>query len=408
MTLALLKLSDVLLRALYVLTALYVLEPRSAGQFGLFTTLVGLYAFAIGFEYYRVLQHRLAGAGKSRAAALLEGLVPFVCANYIVLLPIFSALILFWLQFTAFQVVAALVIVAAEYLCNEVYRVAVVSDKYRHLLLIAVIRSGMSAGALAIAIAIQGHELGLATVILIWAATSAIGFLAIIVAYGVLRSGPIATVDWTFAALRNHYRVSIIYFLVGLAAILSAQADRIVVGAVGGFETAGLYFKNLFLAAAVYQASTILFHNRTIQQLFKIAANASASVMSFLGKQTLQLTTFYSVVAAFFWVAEYTVGQGMGFEAQSPIRAEYLSGLLFACLLRSVADYAASFLVAQNGGAAILRAHCWAIVVTIALNLVLLGRLGIQGAMLAAIGGSGVLLAASIYSLRQMSRRAQP
>lgn len=397
MTIALLKLLDIALRALFFLIPLYLLDPRAAGQFGLLNTLVALSTFLVGFEHYRVMQRQLAKTDETETHALIASVIPFFCANYIVVAPILAVLIVFWLELPLYDAVLGLVIVIGEHLSNETYRLAVVSEKHRSYFSIALSKNFAGLMILLGVIGIQGSGLSLVTILEIWAGASAFGLIIVCGFY--LRGKPpsLTGFRWTPVGLTEQYHAALTHFIIGLVALCSVQIDRIVIGGVSDLETAGIYFKNLFIAASVYQVVTVTIHNRFISGLYQAATHArNLQAIAVIRRESFRATMVYlTVIAAVLVAAAWTeilelIGRGT-------LKVEYLIGLLLAFVLRTIADHYCAFLNAYLEERSILVAHFSAACITAVLSMVLTSAAGISGTVTSVIIGSATLLVLSYW-----------
>jgi O-antigen/teichoic acid export membrane protein len=397
-TIALLKLLDIALRALFFLIPLFLLDPRSAGQLGLLNTLVALSAFLVGFERYRVLQRQLAGADEAEARRLIKSIIPFFCVNYFLVAPILAVLIVLWLELTAYDAMLGLSIVIGEHLTNATYQLALASEKYRAYFLIALIKSLIGMSMLLGVIAFQGAGLSLEAVLEVWAGVSVLGFVAIAcAAYRHGKSPALASDQWARSNLVEQYRTNAAYFIIGLVALCSVQIDRIIIGAVADLETAGIYFKNLFIAASVYQFVTITIHNRFILRVYQGASQGQyLQVNTIIKRESLRATMVYLAVAAAI-IAAPNWTETLGLMERGALRAEYLIGLLLAFMLRTVGDHYCAFLNAYLNERSVLVAHLAAACIAALLNLVLTRSSGIGGTVTSVVIGSAILLVLSYW-----------
>src|SRR3954470_21685680 len=141
MVLALLKLAEVGLRLVFVLGALYALDPRAAGQFGLLNTLLTLYAFVAGYERHGVLQRTIAAADDAHTKTFVVLALRFFFLNYALLSPVLAALAYFWLDLPAYCAFFSIAIALSEHLSSEIYRLAVISKRYQVLLVVVVAKN---------------------------------------------------------------------------------------------------------------------------------------------------------------------------------------------------------------------------------------------------------------------------
>lgn len=401
MAIALLKLGDIVLRASFILVPLYLLEPGAAGQFGLLSTLITFYAFLIGFESYGAMQRQLAVANEAQTRGTAASLLRFYAFNYLVVSPLFCMLAAFWLKLSAGYTALALFIVVGEVLSNEAYRLALVAKGFRMLFSTTVIKNLAGVVALLAFVAVDPSGLSLSTVITIWAGACTVGLLlagALWLGRGV-RSMNTAT--WSIADLMERYRASFAFFSIGIVALCSVQIDRFIVGAVGGLEVAGIYFKNLFLAASVYQVGTVLFHNRVVARVYQaVAESRLVQGHALIRRESLKVAIVYPSIMAMAaailaWPGAHQLAD------RAFLRTEYLVGLLTAFMLRTIADYSNLFLNALKREQSILVTHAVTVVVASLSNILLTRALGIRGTVASVLLASVVMILLSRHFMRR-------
>jgi O-antigen/teichoic acid export membrane protein len=401
MAIALLKLSDIALRAIFVLVPLYLLRPGTAGQFGLLSTLVALYAFLVGFESYGALQRRLAAEDETQARASAASIVRFYLVNYVLASPIFWMLATLWLKFSVLQTAMALLVVVGEVLSNEAYRLALVARQFQPLFAIAVAKNLIGVVVLLTFVFVREAALSLQTVIQIWAAASTLGLLLVGLRFWRAVGNIVDVSTWSVVDLIGQYRASLAFFSIGIVALLSVQIDRFIVGAVGGLEVAGIYFKNLFIAASVYQLTTVLFYNRIVARVYRAIADFRyREVWVLIRRESVRIALVYltviAVAGAILALPEVQELAGRAF-----LRTEYLIGLIVAFMVRTIADYANVFLNAIKLERRILATHCVTVLAASILNILLTSAMGIRGTVVSVLLGSTVMAFLSWHFLRR-------
>lgn len=394
-TTAVFKLAEVASRLLFLLAALLLLDPASAGQFGLLNTLIALFALFVGFERWGVLWRELAKVNEYECGAIIANTLKFFQFNYLLWAPIFIVAGRFWIQLTWPQIALGLCIAVCEQLSMGAYWLATVRGKYRWLIFITAIRNlGLLLSVASLALGFPG-VVTLSILMQIWAVA---GLLTLIAFMRLHRGDHSARLKFNSAQLREilvQYKQSRTHFLTGSAAFTSGQIDRIVVGMAVGLTLTGIYFKNVFLAASIYSAATIFLHNRAVPKIYReTALKRHSEVLQIARKEGLKAFATYSTVVLCLLFAAQLPQLG-GLLIKSSISAQFLIGLLIAYFLRTLADYNCTILNAAGLEKLVFAIHTGSISASVLLIYFLTYFFGIAGTVSAMICGSTVLLITS-------------
>jgi hypothetical protein len=382
MLIALTKLADIAVRSMFVLLVLYALPVRETGQFGLGLTLLGVYAFAAGFERYNDLQRRLAGTGAHDSDRLIISSLRFFTLNHLVGLPLLALLLVWWVKLPLALVLAAAVVGVSEQFCNEVYRIALIAPRYRPLLFTVL---GKNALLLAIVVAQwwqNERTLRIDGVLLAWAGCSLAGLLMI--AAGAMRL-------WTFVhwadvvgaglTQRQQWRASATHFLIGLVAMATLQLDRLIAGGLLSLDESGRYFRHAFLASFAYQVFNVASYNRLAPRIYTdCRSNHPAQARSAIRQEYQWLVPSAVLVMAGFYAAVH-LGAGVVPALQS-VNPHLLALLTAGYFVRTIADFNALLLNAVMSERMVFNAQLAALAATLLFNLTLTPVLGLTGPML--------------------------
>lgn len=396
---AALKLADIAARSLFVLLALFALPPREAGQFGLLVTLIGLFGFVCGFERYLDLQRLLVGRGEAWADQLVVATLRFFAVNYLIVLPALAALLVGWVELPRLLVVAGLLIAVAEHLASEVYRFVLLLPRHRVLLGIGVARNLLLLATTWALVWRSNADLQLAPLLLAWTAMAVVGTL--VCAAGFLARmdrGP-TTVD-ALPQFADHYRASLTHFMIGLVAIASLQADRLLASSLLPLETAGVYFRQVFVATVAYQAFGVLSHNRVMPGVYRCMADGQLSAARLIIKREIQRVVPLTLILVASILGLSLLDPG-SFELLRSIAPAYLSLLMLGYLMRGLADYNSLVLNGMRRERDVFRAQAGSLLVSIAAGVALTPQFGLPGQVAATLIGVTIYAGASSFLTRR-------
>ncbi len=388
---AIIKLIDIAGRSLFVLIALYSLPVRYSGQFGIILTLIGLFCFLSGFERYVDLQRVLVGKAEKEVSQLIFSVLFFFGANYLLWVPVLAFFLYSWAGISALPIILCLVIAIGDHLSNEFYRIALITHKYRNLLLVAMFKNAILLGIVSYGILVSPRPYDLNQILIIWAVLSLVGlFISVVVFIDVGPSLQELLRCEGHIPLLDQYRRSSTHFKVGLLAVLSLQADRLVAGSLLTLEDLGIYFRHIFLVLSVYQVLGIICFNRVIVKVYGSLRSkdidAAKSLISRERQIYVVLTLCMIVLACS--IKLLPIGS---YSAVQVLVPSYVILLLFAYLIRGIADFNAMILNALYLERMVFRVHLIVVSFSIALSVVMTLQFGLVGLM------ATVLVAASIY-----------
>jgi len=389
---AVFKLAEVASRLLFLLFALLFMDQKSAGQFGLLNTSVALFSLFVGFERWGVLWRKLANCGSDESGALIADTLKFFQFNYFVWTPIFIATAYFWIDLSWFEIALGLCIVVCEQLSVGAYWLAIVQARYRWLILITATKNAAMLLTLGVLMFGFSHTITLTTALEVWA----IAGLTSVLAFSTLRTGrrsfTLKLSRSQIQEIAGQYRESRAHFLTGLAAFSSGQIDRIIVGTAVGLSLTGIYFKNIFIAASVYSAVTIFLHNRAVSRIYFEAGQQRYGVaLKITRRESVKVLITYVI----FILATVAIGQQeiiVSILEKYSVSWIYITGLLIAFLLRTLADYNCTVLNAAGHEKWVLAIHTSSISISAVLIFILTRSFGIGGAVIAMIIGCAILL----------------
>ena len=396
---ATLKLADIAARSLFVLLALFALPSRDAGQFGLLVTLIGLFGFLCGFERYLDLQRLLVGRSDAWADQLVTATLRFFGVNYIVGLPALAALLLLWVDLPWPLVVAGLLIAVAEHLASEIYRFVLVLPRHRALLVIGVARNLLLLAITAGLAWRSNAALQLAPLLHAWAALALLGALTCAAWFRARMDRRHTTTD-ALPQLTENYRASLTHFLTGLLAVAALQADRLLASSLLPLETAGVYFRQVFVAMAAYQAFGVLSHNRVMPDVYRCMADGRLSAARIIIKREIHRVVPLTLALIGCVLALELLEKG-SFELLQRIAPAYLAMLMFGYLMRGLADYNSLLLNGRRRERDVLLAQASSLLVSIAVSVALTPRFGMPGQVVATLIGVAFYAGVSSYLTRR-------
>lgn len=396
---ALLKLADIAARSAFVLLGLFSLTAREAGQFGLTVTLIGLFGFVCGFERYLDLQRVLAGRSDAGADRLVATTLRFFGVNYLIGLPILAFLLLGWVELPWPLMVAGLLIAVSEHLSSEVYRFVLLLPRHRALLTIGVVRNVLLLATAATFAWRSGADLQLLNLMFAWAALAFVG-MALCAAWFFARmdrrSAPVETIP----SVAENYRSSLTHFLIGLVAIASLQADRLIASSFLPFETAGVYFRQVFVAMVAYQVCGVLSHNRVVAEVYRCMANRQLSTArSIIKREIYRVVPLTLTLIALILSLELIDIARYGFlDRIAPV---YVAMLMLGYMMRSLADYNSVLLNGMRRERDVFYAQAGSLLVSVAAGVALTPRFGLPGQVVATMIGASLYASVSTFLTRR-------
>lgn len=405
MLVVLLKFAEVGTRAIFVVGTSYLLPLDQAGQFGLIVTLQGLASFAFGYERHTDIQRRVVGAEPWAFDRAVGQALRLFAANYLVVSPIYAALLLILMGLSPWLICLAIVVAVAEQLMNQAYLMAMVNPRYRPLMGLAVVKNTAILAVLAWLMLADPARLGLGAVLVTWAAASVgtVGVAALI--WIRLRHPHPDPGPGLRESLSAQYRASWHHFLLGLVAILALQIDRLVIGAVMPLDQVGVYFRHILMVSMIYQVFNIAFLNRVLPAVFALAKRAPLSDLRAIARREyLRVLVFVGSLALAGLVLHLVTGDALA-DRFSLVPA-YFAGLLVMSCVRMRADFNGLILNALHQEAAIFRLQ----LISFALNFpVLVGltwALGIPGTIASGITGAALYLALTRRTLIRQDKES--
>jgi O-antigen/teichoic acid export membrane protein len=349
------KMIEVLARACFTVAAAFMLALTAAGQFGIIATLVGLFAFAVGWERYIDLQRRLVGAEHhvfDRAVLHAFRLWGF---NYLVMVPPFVLLTALWTGIGAWQLFLCVLILIGEHVSNQIYNLSVVQPRYHRLVGYVAARNLLLVPLIAYPILFDHHYATLDYVLSCWAAVA--GVSTLVIAYLWVRlmhrdevqsELPVAT------RIFAQHRASLTHFAIGMLGVASLQIDRLAVGSLLPLHDVGIYFRHVLLVSFAYQLFNIASYNRNVPVIFGAARTQTVRdaqrVLRFEQAKVLGV-----VIAGFLilWALDRATGGVL--TARFSVRLDLAALLVAAALIRISADYCALILNSRMREAWVLR-----------------------------------------------------
>jgi O-antigen/teichoic acid export membrane protein len=409
MNLVAIKLIEVLSRALFTVGVTYLLAIDAAGQFGLANTLIGLFAFAFGWERHIDIQRRLAGHDGWTFDRAVRALPKFWAFNYLVMVPLLLGLtvLLARLDWRLSAVVA--VIAICEQVANGVYNLSVIDDRYRKLVAIVAGKSVILALAIAYAFLFARSLLRIDFILWLWAVVAGVSVIAM--AFGWLRirhqhppehdenDKPVLIHTRIF----DQHRASFTHFITGALAVLIIQIDRLVVGSLLPLDSVGLYFRHVVIVSFAYQFFNVASYNRKLAQVFKLAREGDfVAARRTINREYLMVVMIVVLGFAGGFLLDLSVGQQIS--QRLMLHYGLAAILLSAAVLRIYADFYSLILNGQFKERRVLRNQFVSFVIGFAALVGLTLWLGVYGTAIGSVVGSVLYLGLNLSSVRSMAK----
>lgn len=386
------KLLDVAARAGFVLVATYALPIAQAGQFGLLTTLVALFAFGFNFERHIDIQRRTAGQPYEVFDRYVSSATGFFAFNWALMTPLFLGAVILMADISPQMAALAAVIVIGEHISNQAYYFALISPRYAPLLLVVTIKNiGLAAVVLYQAL-LADSPLRLDFVLTLWAAGAALCTAALVVMWLRIRTATPREKPFHFGVdILGQHKASAVHFLLGLIALLVLQYDRLAVGALMSMDQVGVYFRHAALASLAYQAFSVISFNRIIPTVFAAARQDSVAALRGRVLREYLLTLIGApVLFALLWGADVLTG-GV-YSERFHLSILLIGVMLVGFMLRAAADFHGLVLNARHLENAVLRQQAIAFAIGAVLLAVLTWWFGLFGAASATVATAGLYL----------------
>jgi len=349
------KMTEVLARACFTVAAAFMLALSQAGQFGIISTLIGLFAFAIGWERYIDLQRRLVGVEHhvfDRAVLHAFRLWGF---NYLVMVPIFMLLTAAWTGIGVGQLALCVVILISEHVSNQIYNLSVVQPRYHRLVGFVALRNLILVPLVAYPILFDHRYATLDYVLVCWAAVAGVSTLVIALLWVRLMhrdevQGEMPVATRIFA----QHRASLTHFTIGLLGVASLQIDRLAVGSLLPLHEVGIYFRHVLLVSFAYQLFNIASYNRKVPVIFGNARTQSIKAAQRILRFE-QFKVWGVVIAGFLGLWALDAATRGALTARFSVRLDLVALLVAGALIRIAADYCALILNSRMRETWVLR-----------------------------------------------------
>ena len=343
MLLACLKIGDVAFRSFFLLFVLYALPERGSGQFGLIVTLVAFVCFFCGYERYIDIQRKLTGLEATEGDRLIISSIKFFTVNFMLVSLLVVSLLVYWIEVGLPLAGLVLLITFSEHISNEVYRYSLVAPRYTVLIWISLLKNiSLMAFTLLIEL-LESGNLSLEEIIYVWVCVSILHLLVTLVFFKSKISPGFKEKLIPFGSeLLVQFRASRVHFFIGLLAWFFLQGDRFIVGSILTLEQTGVYFRHVFLAAALYQVAIIIFFNRIIHRVYSgVRNNRLADAQNLVKKQYKIIVPLgvMAVISVFGLKLDLPIGP----EIIGSLVPEVLALLISAYVIRILADYNTMF-----------------------------------------------------------------
>ncbi len=395
------KLLDVAARAGFTVAATYLLAIEQAGQFGLINTLIGLAAFAFGWERHIDIQRRLVAAPAAAFDGSVRSMFDLWGLNYLLMLPVFLVAVALLAHIEAGLLVAVAVIAVCEQISNGAYNLAVVEKRYRRLMFGIAAKNLALLGGLGAMLLFSPHVFNLHYLLWLWAGFSAVGAGITLLLWLGLRSPELQK---PAISIREQYRASMHHFLIGGLAVLSLQFDRLIVGAALPLGDVGLYFRHVVIVSLVYQFFNVASYNRRLPAIFHSArSDDKAKTLAIIRNEVLLVggATLAGVAVAL------VVNAATNGTILARFELSITLGLLLLCgaLIRVVADFLSLVLNARHEERRLFRNQLASFGAGSLCLVLLTYNFGLYGAAIAVILSMSLYLLFNLHAVLNLPRK---
>lgn len=300
------KLAETVSRSLFVILMIYFLPVELSGKFGFLTLLFSLFATFYGFERYISLQRQVVNESDEFAINEFATVLKFYIINFLIAIP-FLILFIKIRTFDSYFLIGCCVLISfVEHISNSVYNISIVYVKFLKAMPVIIIKNLLLLIVACYLIVFKKND-PLETVVIIWAIISLIQILFFMIIFFRLMN-LYKIIFWKFdlAQLFQQYKFAYVNFLIGIVALLSLQADRLIVGISFNTAITGMYFRHVSIISILYQLFNIVSYNRLLPNVF---LHAKTETFDFLKKiitrEYIRAVIAISLGIVFFMFAYY-------------------------------------------------------------------------------------------------------
>ena len=407
MYIVIVKFIEVIARAGFIIGVTYTLPLEAAGQFGIIVTITGLFSFALGFERHVDLQRRLVGVPAPEFDRAYGDALQLYAFQYVVLLPLYAALIYISANTDVWQTLLCVVIVVGEQLTNQVYQIALVNARFYRKLAVVAARTICLLLVWAVPLLLIPGLVRLDVFLTGWAVSSAVMIAILGVMWLASNEAAAHESRFTFTTrIFTQHKASLNHFLIGTVAILMLQFDRLTVGWLIPKRDVGIYFRHILLVSIAYQVFNIAFYNRVLPRVFAMAKTDSVAAArrvtraEFVKVAALVALGFVGLAA----IDAITLGTLF---ARFDLDLMLIAVLLGGAVIRVAADFNALILNARLREGVVLQTQLTAFGVGGVLLIWMTWNYHIWGAAIAGLASSLLYFALTFYGVRTLEAKGK-
>lgn len=246
---AILRMSTLFTRFIFIFVAAKFLSPEAIGYYGLFTAAISYTLLLAGLDFYTYTTREIVKRESSEWGSILKSQIALVCIIYITVIPL-SLTLLPSAGLPSFLIYWFIPVLFLEHVNQEIYRILIVLQKQLSASILLFTRQGSWAVMIVCVMSLDDSYRNLNSVMLMWASA---GIIA--VGVGAYRlwligfSGWGARIDWSWIA--RGIAVSGGLLSASLAMRGIQTFDRYWLGEVAGIEIVGVYVLFFGLASAL-------------------------------------------------------------------------------------------------------------------------------------------------------------
>lgn len=359
---------------------IYFLPIELSGKFGFLTLLFSLFATFYGFERHVSLQRQIVNESDEIVINKFASVLKFYLINFVIAIPFLILLIKTKTFDNWFLILCCLLISFVEHISNSVYNISIVYEKFLKGMPIIIIKNIVLLFVAAFLI-IFNKSNPLEIVIIIWAIVSLMQIIYFgKTFYRLTKKFKIDLLKFEFKNVSNQYKFAYINFFIGLVAVLSLQADRLIVGVSFNSTDTGMYFRHVSIISILYQLFYITSYNKLLNGVFSKAKTETYDIIIAIVNKEYKRDLIFILSGIVVITIIYSFFSHFIFN-KFHIKLSILIFLLFVFLIRIYADFRSMVLNAYHLENVILKYQTISLGIGILLMIILIPFLGLNGVL---------------------------
>jgi O-antigen/teichoic acid export membrane protein len=374
------KLGEIISRSLFLILMIYFLPIELSGKFGFITVLFSLFATFYGFERHVSLQRQIINESDEIVTNRLTSVLKFNIINFAITIPVMFLFIKTKTFDNWFLIFCCLLISFVEHISNSVYNISIVYEKFLKGMPFIIIKNIVLLIVAAFLIFFTQRN-PLETVLIIWALISLIQIFFFGRAfYRITMRFKIDLFKFEVKSISYQYKLAYINFFIGLVAVLSIQADRLIVGISFDSINTGMYFRHVSIISILYQIFYITSYNKLLKRVLLKAKTETFDKVVLIVYREYKRDLIFILLGIFVITIVFSFFSQFIF-SKFHIKLPILLFLLTVFSIRIYADFRSMVLNAYHLEYVILKCQTLSMVIGILLMLVLIPIMGLNGVL---------------------------